>query len=836
VQISELRQDLGGAWQFKGLAPSRAGSAFLPATVPGNVHTDLMAAGKLKDPFIGDHEADVAWVEQTPWEYRRRFSLEPAMQAAGRVRLVAEGLDTWCTLWLNGKKLGRTENSFVEHVFDVTRLLKAGANELVLRFEPPTAVLMELQAKQGFSPGVGEELRSQGRKAQYSFGWDWGPRLATSGVFRPISLQGDRGLRIEDLHCRTLKADAASANGYLEASVHAERAMSLPLRASLGGWSLQKQLKLKKGVNKLRLPWKLAKPQLWWPRGHGAPFLYQAELSLGGLSRASVSAGIRTVELHQAKDLAGRGFELRVNGVPVFCKGANWIPADNFLGRVTDERIEALVQRAVEANFTMLRIWGGGLYEDERFYNACDRAGLLVWQDFLFACNEVPEHPAFVSLVKEEARKAVTRLRRHPSLALWCGNNENHQARYDHWFRGRESQRWGALFYEKVLKQICAELDPSRPYWPGSPYGGANPNSEQQGDRHNWQVWANFADYEDYRLDRGRFVSEFGFAALPNRALLKQAIPAGERWLQSRTMQIHDKVERGGALARIAYFIMAHLPYASGLDAFRYLSQVNQRRALTTAIEHWRRHKPHTQGALFWQLNDCWPVTSWAVLDGHDTPKLAWYGVRESCDDVLLSSVEAAAVRMTEKVGTLPIRAAEEDGRCEAWLTLDGPQAFRGKLRVERWGAKGREAVLGNAAVNVPANASRRIWERRRQACGIHDPAAQYLVFTLTGAAGASRRSVLYFERPKRMELKPAGLVVGAKEDGDGFQVAVRSQHLALAVELHAPVAGEFSDNGFDLLPGETKILRFTPAKDGAVKGAWQALCLNQFQAEARRS
>jgi beta-mannosidase len=795
-----------------------------------------MAAGLLRDPFVGDAEAEVAWVEQTPWEYRRRFRVEASLRQAANVRLVAEGLDTWCTLWLNGQRLGRTATMFVEHAFDVTRLLRAGDNELRLRFEAPAEALAALERKHGYRPAIGDERRSHGRKAQYSFGWDWGPRLATSGIFKPLYLEADRGLRIEDLHCRTLSASAAEARGVLEAVVHADRAMDLPLRASLGPWSLQRRLRLKKGANTLRLPWRLAQPRLWWPRGHGAPFLYQAELSLGGLARASLSTGIRTVELHQPRDPQGRGFGLRVNGVPIYAKGANWIPADSFLGRVTDARAEALVQRAADANFTLLRVWGGGLYESEAFYQACDRQGLLVWQDFPFACNEVPEHPDFVRLVKEEAAKAILRLRRHPSLALWCGNNENQMARHDGWYRGRESARWGTLFYDKVLKQLCAALDPSRPYWPGSPYGGADPNSEHEGDRHHWSVWARLADYEDYREDRGRFLSEFGFAALPNRALLKQAIPAGARWLQSRAMQFHDKVERGGAYARIAYYIFNHLPYASGLDAFRYLSQVNQRRALVLALEQWRRNKPHTQGALIWQLNDCWPVTSWSLLDGADSPKLAWHGVREACDDLLLSSVEAAAVRHSDKVGRIPLRAKDEDGRCEAWLTLDGPQAFRGRLVVERWGAQGREAVLARAAVSVPANASRRLWQRRRLACGIEDPSAQYLVFRLGGGKGPERRSLLFFERPRRLELKAAGLVVGAKADGDGFQVAVRSQRLALAVELHAPVPGDFSDNGFDLLPGETRLLRFTPARPGAVKGAWQALCLNHFVAEARRA
>lgn len=830
-----LRQDLGGRWDFQAVTGARPGTAWKPAQVPGNVHTDLMALGRLPDPFVADHEADMGWVEQSAWWYRRRFTLDASVGSAERIQLVAEGLDTWCTLWLNGRRLGATETMFVEHAWPVEALLRPGMNELLLRFEPPAKRLAALEKKHGYRPAIGDERRSHGRKAQYGFGWDWGPRLVSSGVFKPIYLQADAGLRIDDLWCRTRQATAAEAKGLLVASIHAERAITVPLRASLGAWTIQKALRLKRGVNTVQLPWRLARPRLWWPRGHGEAALYHAELSLGGAARSSVTVGIRTVALAQPKDAQGRQFGFKVNGVPVFAKGANWIPADSFLGRLSDARTEGLVQRARDANFNMLRVWGGGLYESEAFYEACDRSGILVWQDFPFACGEVPEHPDFIKLVRAEAHKALVRLRRHPSLALWCGNNENQMGRHAGWYEGRESARWGERFYEVELKGLCADLDPERPYWPGSPYGGGDPNGPDQGDRHHWAVWAQFADYESYRDEHGRFISEFGFASLPGRSLLKAAIPAGERWLQSRTMQAHDKVERGGGLARIAYYIFNNLPFAGGLDAFRYLSQVNQRRALVLAMEAWRRRKPLTQGALLWQLNDCWPVSSWAVLDGADAPKLAWHGLREACDDILLSSVEAAALRSSDEVGQLPLRAGDEDGRCEAWLSLDGREAFRGRLTVERWGERGREARLAGLRVRQGANQSRRLWQRRRKACGISDPSRQYLVFTLRASDGRQRRSLLFFERPRRLALPPAGLVVGARAAEDAIEVAVSSKRLALAVELHAPVPGRFSDNGFDLLPGETRRLSFIPDQSGAIRGAWQALCLNQMQAEARR-
>jgi beta-mannosidase len=832
-----LRQSLNGPWSFTG-ASARAKTAprgpWAPASVPGNVHTDLQALGRLKDPLLADHECDSGWVEQSAWWYRRRFHLDAALQGAGRVRLCAEGLDTWCTLWLNGRRLGRTDNAFVEHSFEVAGLLKAGANELLLRFEPPMQALAALQARYGARPAIGEPLRVQGRKASYSFGWDWGPRLPTSGVFKDIYLEALPGLRVADFWVSTSLATAAKARGALWAEVEAAEPCRAELQASLGPWSWRGQRAFKKGLNRVKLSWDLKKPELWWPRGWGAPHLYQAEVSVGA-SKAAIQVGVRTVELERKKDRVGESFGFKVNGRSVYAKGANWIPVDSFPGRIQAARVERLLDEAVEANYSMLRVWGGGFYEGEAFYDACDRRGLLVWQDFLFACSEVPEHPEFMATVKAEAVKAVRRLRRHASLALLCGNNENHTARDAQWFRGRQSKAWGRRIYEQLLPAVCAEHAPGLPYWPGSPFGGKESNSQEQGDRHHWEAWAQFKDPDFYLQDQGRFISEFGFAAFPNRAVLRKAIPAAGRWLQSRLLQMHDKVENGGAVARLAYFITRHLPLAGGLDRFRYLSQVMQSLALRTGITHWRRLMPHNQGALIWQHNDCWPVISWALLDSDDAPKLGYYGVREAFDDVLLSSVESEPKRMGDKVGVLPMRAGQEDGLCEAWLSLDGPQGRRGILRVERWGLRGRQAVLARVKVAQPANSSRRLWQRRRSSLGITDPTTQYLAFHFEGEGGLRRRSLLFFERPMRLALPMAGLVVGAREKDGHVEVAVRSQALALACELHAPVPGRFSDNGFDLLPGETRILRFSPAKAGVIKGPWEALCLNQMAIEARR-
>lgn len=835
METNALQQDLGGDWQFQRAEGPRPGRGWRPARVPGNILTDLMAAGLLADPLAGDQEADAGWVESTDWWYRRVFTADPALVAAPRARLLAEGLDTWCSLWLNGERLGRAQNMFVEHAFEVGGRLRRGRNELLLRFEAPARVLPRLERRYGKRAAVGDSLRTQARKAQYGFGWDWGPRLPGAGVFKPIRLRGMGPVDIEDLWCRTLKAGSGRASGLLVAELSSDRARSLPLRADLGPWHFEGTVALKKGLNTLRLPWVLERPRLWWPRGHGDAALYRAELSVAGSARASVAVGIRTVDLDRRPDGAGSAFGFKVNGRPIYAKGANWIPADSFLGRLDDARVESLVAQAASANMTMLRVWGGGLYESEAFYRACDRAGLLVWQDFPFACAEVSEHPELKAQVRREAGLALRRLRRHPSLALWCGNNEVQWGRECGWFRGREAKRWGRAYFERMLPALCARLDPDRPYHPGSPWGGPEANSPDHGDRHQWEVWARFLDPTHFLGDRGRFISEFGFAALPNAPALARALGPGERWAQSRGMDFHDKVDLGGAGARIAFYIHRHLPMAPGLERFRYLSQVNQAAALRAGFEHWRRLKPRNQGALVWQLNDCWPAVSWSLLDADDSPKLAWFAVRGALDDVLLSSVEAGAKRHPEGPGALPLRAADEGGICEAWVSLDGPARARARLRVERWDMAGRRALLDERPVVLAAGASRRCWARPRRDCGVSDPAREFLVFCLDLAGGSSRRSLLFFDRPKRLELPADTLRITARAGSAGMELTLRSRGLALACEVAAPVPGRFSDNGFDLLPGEARRVLFVPARPGPVHGAWRAQTLNQAQTEARR-
>jgi beta-mannosidase len=501
------------------------------------------------------------------------------------------------------------------------------------------------------------------------------------------------------------------------------------------------------------------------------------------------------VELERVRDARGAGFGFKVNGAPVFAKGANWIPADSFLPRVSRPRVEALVDRAYEANYTMLRVWGGGVYEDEAFYGACDRKGLLVWQDFPFACGEAPEAPAFLAQVREEASSALKRLRRHPSLALLCGNNENHMARHDRWFGAASAKRWGRPIYHRTLPQVCARQAPGIPYWPGSPYGGSDPNDPGEGDRHHWAVWAHFAAPEEYLKDEGRFLSEFGFAALPGRAALADALGPRGRWPEGPELPAHDKVENGGGLGRIAYYLSGRLPQARDLDSLRYLSQTLQARVLKAGVEHWRRLKPHTQGALVWQHNDCWPAVSWSLLDGRDEPKLAYHAIAAAFEDIHLSAVESA-------------------GLAEFWLSCDGlsPQ---GTLRVERWNVRGREAVLLRSRARGSALKGVRVFRATRAQAGIIDPSRQFLAAFWEGPQGLRRRALLFFAQPLRLALTRPQARLAARVCDGVWMLELRAATLTLACEVSGPSPSGFSDNGFDLLPGERREITWKGAPPG---------------------
>ncbi|MDF3140118.1 MULTISPECIES: glycoside hydrolase family 2 protein [unclassified Streptomyces] len=665
-------------------------SAALPATVPGCVHTDLLAAGVIPDPFLGRDEAEVAWVGRRDWTYETDLTAAPAHSAHEQheqheqTDLVFDGLDTVAEILLDGQLLGRVRNMHRSYRFDVTGL----SGRLSVRFASAYAAAEAVRGKLGERPAAYPEPYQYIRKMACSFGWDWGPTLVTAGIWRPVRLEQWSTARIARV--RPL-VTVEQGTGHIELAVDVERTRveaPLTVEATVGGVRARAEIDGTSGVVRLTLP----DVELWWPRGYGEQPLYDVELTLrhgeDALDVWRRRIGFRTVELDRRPDEHGAGFTLVVNGERLFARGVNWIPDDVFPSRITRERYRERLRQAADAGVDLVRIWGGGIYESEDFYDACDELGLLVWQDFPFACAAYPEEQPLRGEVEAEARENVVRLMPHPSLVLWNGNNENLWGFRDwEWEPRLAGDSWGEGYYLGVLPRVVAELDPTRPYTAGSPWSGSwdrHPNDPAHGTHHSWEVW-NREDYADYRLSVPRFVAEFGWQAPPAYATLRRALPGEELAPDSPGMLHHQKADDGNGKLRRG--LERHFAFPEGdFDRWHYLTQVNQARAVAAGIEHWRSHWPVCAGTVVWQLNDCWPVTSWAAIDGDGREKPLYHELRRLYADRLL---------------TLRAREQERERGLEVAVVNQAAKGWAGAVRLRRMSVDG--AVVGEASVGFGA-------------------------------------------------------------------------------------------------------------------------------------
>ncbi|WP_405649297.1 glycoside hydrolase family 2 protein [Streptomyces sp. NBC_00019] len=652
----------------------------LPAAVPGCVHTDLLAAGVIPDPFLGRNETEVAWVGRREWTYERELRAGSGHSAHEQTDLVFEGLDTAAEVRLDGRLLGRTRNMHRSYRFDVTGL----EGRLSVRFASAYAEAEAVRGKLGERPAAYHEPFQYIRKMACSFGWDWGPTLVTAGIWRPARLEHWSTARIARVR-PLVTVDVERGLGVVELAVEVERTRveaSLAVQATVDGVRVRASLDGASGVVRLEVP----DVRLWWPRGYGEQPLYNAELTLlhgdDVLDVWRRRVGFRTVELDRSADEHGTGFTFVVNGERLFARGVNWIPDDVFPSRITRERYRERLAQAAGAGVDLVRIWGGGIYESSDFYDACDELGLLVWQDFPFACAAYPEEQPLRGEVEAEARENVVRLMPHPSLVLWNGNNENLWGFRDWgWEERLAGDSWGEGYYLGVLPRVVAELDPTRPYTAGSPWSGSwerHPNDPAHGTQHSWEVW-NREDYAEYRREVPRFMAEFGWQAPPAYATLRRALPGEELVPDSPGMLHHQKADDGNGKLRRG--LERHFAFPEGdFDRWHYLTQVNQARAVATGIEHWRSHWPVCAGTVVWQLNDCWPVTSWAAIDGDGREKPLYHELRRLYADRLLT-VQGQAVAVVNQ----------------------GSRAWAGAVRLRRMSVEG--AVIGEASVEFTAAA-----------------------------------------------------------------------------------------------------------------------------------
>jgi beta-mannosidase len=807
--------DLAGEWRLVRDETREA----IPARVPGDTYSALFAAGKIPDPYAGTNELEIQWVGREDWIYERCFSIGDGFLAEEEIVLSCDSLDTIADIFLNGRKVGSSDNMFVRRRFDAKPYLTNGLNEIQVRFKSAENVAA-LRAKALPYPiphtqsPVQSPHRNLVRKVQCHAGWDWGPCLMVAGVSGDICLLAYSDVRI-DYVLTEQKHSAGLCAVTVRVESRAARAGHCSLRADLGGHAASRAVELDKGFNTSDVEISIKNPSLWWPNGHGEQPLYELTVQLGG-DIVSRRIGLRSLELVTAEEAQGLSMVFRVNKRDIFCKGANWIPHDALPQRESRRRLEHLLGSAAAAHMNMIRVWGGGKYESEDFYSICDEKGLLVWQDMMFSCALYPAAPEFLASVAEEVRHQVKRLRDHPCIALWCGNNEDLGALT--WFPESQKNRDRYLvdydrLNEGTIGRVVEECDPTRAFWPSSPSAGRgdysdNWHDDRRGDMHFWRVWHEGKPFSAFLDTTPRFCSEFGFQSFPSINTIRAYADERDFNVASPVMEHHQRHPRGNSIITEMFTRYFRIP--QGFENFVYLSQVQQALAIRTAVEHWRRLRPHCMGTLYWQLNDTWPVCSWSSIDYSGTWKLLHYVAKRFYAPVLLSAYLAR--------DTL-----------EVWITNDLAEEVRAVATVTVLDFHGNELCKKRLQAQSAAECSRHLkgW-RLSELAG--SPGKAFVLLGLNDDRTETADEVFLTE-PKRCELADSRVTVDCRDTDKGYSVTVSADKPAFFVSLFTPgLYGEFSDNCFTLLPASPRVVTFRPRGPTTLQDFRRALCVKHLR------
>lgn len=788
--------NLSGPWQFKAAGRSlpKKFTRWMNAAVPGTLHTDLLALGLIPDPFYRMNENDVQWIDRQRWVYRRTFTVPAGFLENDKIILSADGLDTFATITINGNRAGSSANMFIGHEFDVKRFLREGKNRITITFDSPTARADALEKQHGRLEVATEPHRVYTRKAQYSFGWDWGPKLTTSGIWQGISLRGFSKGRLRNPFVKITKLSRTEATVVVTADIEHLSRSPLSVRLDVTGRECLIGRRARVGRSRVSFTVRIPRPELWWPNGYGGQPMYGARLTLlsgdEAVDRVETPFALRTVKLVQKKDTEGKSFIIEVNGIKIFCKGADWIPCDNFLPRIPDTTYASLLKMAADAHMNMIRVWGGGIYERDVFYDLCDRLGLMVWQDFMYACGEYPGGRWFLDEARAEARSVVRRLRNHPSIVLWCGNNECEWLYCTQHPDRTPSEMTGSVIFRTILPSVCRELDGTRPYWQSSPFGSGFPNSESNGNHHQWEVWSQWQDASRYTQDDARFISEFGFQSPANLRTFEGVTLPADRTPQSPVMEHHNKQTEG--TERLIRFQAGHFRITSDFETFIAQGQIVQAESLKTAVEHWRRRKFKTAGSLVWQINDCWPVSSWSVIDSKLRPKAAYYYAKRFFAPVLMSFRKTA-------------------GGIELWVTNDLLTGIRGSVRLSLHSFRRSNVRSRHLPIAIGANRSIRVAVVSPDLYDNADPSTHYLFADLRIGNATVSENRFFFRERKHLELPSRAPQCQLRGNGsDRYVLSIRSR--TLLRDIHVSIDGDdviFDDNHFDIDPGGVKFVRF---------------------------
>lgn len=765
-------------WQFKGIDTL----AWQSASVPGNIFTDLLDHKIIEDPFIKNNEDKVQWVSKKDWKYKTDFSLPNEILNRKNIELNFEGLDTYATIYLNDSLLTTTENAFRSYIFDIKKIAKK-ENQLKVIFKSSYEAGKNKALKNPYQLPEGNRIYT--RKAQFQTGWDWGPKLNVSGIWKEVSIKAWNDYKIKNIYIQNNSISKTKAiltiniedNNYENPHLKYEVYINNKLQA------------LK--PEKPEIPITIKNPKLWWTHNLGEPYLYDIKVVVKKndiiLDSISTRYGIRTINLITKKDSIGESFGFELNGKPVYMKGANYIPQNSFQNNVTYQQYKKLLSDVVESNMNMLRVWGGGIYESDIFYDLCDAKGILIWQDFMFACAMYPGDKKFLQNVTIEAEQQVKRLRNHPSIALWCGNNENSEG-WKRWgwqahrTKKEKKEIWNDYLavFDSVLPNIVARFSETD-YWETSPkYGRGNPKYTTEGDAHDWWIWHDAYPFEHLQENVPRFMSEFGFQSFPSFETINYINQKDSVDIKTDAIQSHQKHLRGFQL--IDEYMKRDYNIPTNDEDYAYVSQLLQAKGVVLGIEAQRRVKPYNMGTLFWQLNDCWPAISWSSIDYFGNWKALQYKAKKAFDNVLIST-----------------KKTKYD--YETYVVNDSFKEIKGTLKLKIIDFYGNEGWSNSRKIVIKPNTSQKVFHIPQ--VDIDKRNMLYII------EFNDKKSLYYFEKPKNLELQKATIQKVITKIKEGFQIKLKSSVLQKDVFLYSKEKGHFIDNYFDLLPNEEKIIIF---------------------------
>lgn len=837
MKLKTAVKNLHEGWKFRQARLTN----WYPATVPGVVHTDLLQNKIIEDPFFRLNERGLQWIDKEDWVYETCFTLAADMMRKENMELVFEGLDTYADVYLNDECILKADNMFRRWSIPVRQYIREENNILKVYFHSPVKIdVPKWDALPYQYPASNDQSENGGlfnkkisifaRKAGYHYGWDWGPRLVTSGIWRPVYIRAWSDLRINDVFIEQKEVGAGRAviAGHVELDADKDMdgvLVTITDEATgrvLGEW----QADLKRGTNRVTVDFVLHKPKLWWSNGLGEPFLYRfrTDIIAGGelLDSKTERVGIRSLKVVHQPDKDGHTFYIELNGRPVFAKGANYIPSDNFLPRVTPENYKRTILDAAGVNMNMLRVWGGGIYENDVFYDLCDEHGIMIWQDFMFACSMYPAEGALLDNIHQEAVDNVKRLRNHACIALWCGNNECQDA-WLGWGWKCEIERQNKEYADKIWAQyrqqyhvtlpgVVREYAPGTFYWPSSPFAFEGEMSgTTDGDRHYWSVWHGKAPISDYDSEKSRFFSEYGFQFFPEFDSVKRYAPYPEDWdIRSEVMMSH---QRGGDHANglIETYLLNEYKKPRDFRAFLYMNHVLQGDAIKTAIESHRRQMPYNMGTLFWQHNDCWPVASWASRDYYGRWKAQHYYTRKVYDDILISPVV-------------------EGDDLKVYAVSDRLENTSGRLQLQVCRFDGTVVYHWDKSVGISGNDSRVCFSAPlAKLLEGADRGTVYVRVDYTDKSGRVYHNNYCLDKQKNMNYPKVDLQTEVRSIEGGYEVTVSTDKFARAVCLSvADNESVYSDNYFDVQPkSSVQVQVRTRLSAEAFNASLRLTCLN---------